>query len=159
MGILREKIIDPLLAFLKQGITPEKLALTLAFGFALGVIPVLGVTTVLCAGAALYFRLNMAAIQLVNYFVYPLQLLFFVPFIKLGELIFNQPLIPFSGGEILSMFREDVWDTLQKIWFANLLGVVAWLIIITPLSILLYYLTLPVFRRFEARDRRRNGVD
>jgi hypothetical protein len=38
----------------------------------LGVFPAPGCPTLLCALAALVLRLNPPAIQLVNYFVYPL---------------------------------------------------------------------------------------
>ena len=39
--------------WLSQGISPRRLALTLALGFAVGCIPVVGIPTVLCAGLAL----------------------------------------------------------------------------------------------------------
>ena len=39
--------------WLGQGISPRRLALTLALGFAVGCIPVVGIPTVLCAGLAL----------------------------------------------------------------------------------------------------------
>ena len=63
------------------GITPEKIALSVALGITLGVTPVLGSTSILCFLAAVVFRLNAPAIQLVNYFVYPLQFALLIPFI------------------------------------------------------------------------------
>ena len=39
--------------WLRQGISPQRLALTLALGFAIGCIPVVGVTTALCVVVAL----------------------------------------------------------------------------------------------------------
>lgn len=38
----RRQIVTPVVALLRQGATPEKLALSLALGIALGVFPVLG---------------------------------------------------------------------------------------------------------------------
>lgn len=74
--------------WLHQGITPSRLALTLALGFALGCIPVVGVPTLLCAGLALALRLNLPAIQAANYAAMPLQLLLIVPFVRLGGWLF-----------------------------------------------------------------------
>ncbi len=70
--------------WLRQGISPRRLALTLALGLAIGCIPVVGVPTVLCAALALALRLNLPAIQAANYVVMPLQLLLIVPFVRLG---------------------------------------------------------------------------
>jgi uncharacterized protein (DUF2062 family) len=74
--------------WLRQGISPPRLALTLALGFAIGCIPVVGIPTVLCAGLALMLRLNLPAIQAANYAVMPLQLLLIVPFVRLGGWLF-----------------------------------------------------------------------
>ena len=141
------RLINPLLNFLIQGITPEKLSLAVTFGIILGIFPVIGTTTIMCTAVALYLRLNMAAIQLVNYFVYPLQIIFFIPFIRLGELIFGQPPIPFSVIQILEMIESDLLGTIRDLWVANLLGVVAWLLISIALSPIIYYITLRIFRR------------
>ena len=72
--------MGPIVMLLKQGTAPEKIALSLSMGFVLGIFPVIGSTTLLCAAAAFMFKLNLPAIQLVNYFVYPLQLGLLLPF-------------------------------------------------------------------------------
>ena len=71
--------------WLSQGVSPRRLALTLALGFAVGCIPLVGIPTVLCAALALAFRLNLPAIQAANYAVMPLQLALIVPFVRLGR--------------------------------------------------------------------------
>jgi uncharacterized protein (DUF2062 family) len=65
------------------------LALTLALGFAIGCIPVVGIPTVLCAGLALALKLNLPAIQAANYAVMPLQVALIVPFVRLGGWLFT----------------------------------------------------------------------
>jgi hypothetical protein len=79
--------------WLSQGISPRRLALTLALGFAIGCIPVIGIPTLLCAGLALALRLNLPAIQMANYVAMPLQLILIVPFVRLGSW-----LVPTHGG-------------------------------------------------------------
>src|SRR5205823_6730685 len=81
------KIFLSILDMLRQGITPERIALSIALGGVLGVFPVLGSTTILCAAAAFVLRLNLAAMQVVNLLVYPLQLLLFLPFLQAGSRI------------------------------------------------------------------------
>jgi uncharacterized protein (DUF2062 family) len=70
--------------WLSQGISPRRLALTLALGFAVGCIPVIGIPTVLCAALAVALRLNLPVIQAANYAAMPLQLALIVPFVRMG---------------------------------------------------------------------------
>ena len=79
------------LLWLSLGISPRRLALTLALGFAVGCIPVIGIPTVLCAGLALALRLNQPAIQAANYAAMPLQFALIVPFVRLGGWITSSP--------------------------------------------------------------------
>ncbi len=89
-----EKLEQNLAAWLSQGITPQRLAVTLALGFTIGCIPVLGAPTLLCAALALALRLNMPAIQAANYAAMPLQLALLVPFVRLGARIFAPSALP-----------------------------------------------------------------
>src|SRR5262249_2671304 len=85
-------ITRPSLNLLRQGFTPEKIALTIAVGLVLGVTPILGSATLLCTLAAGLLRLNLGAIQLVNGIVYPLQLALVIPFLRIGAWLFGAPL-------------------------------------------------------------------
>src|SRR5438270_12982362 len=69
---------------LLQGISPQRLALTLALGFVLGCIPLVGIPTGLCVVLAFAFRLNVAAIQAANYVAMPFQIASIVPLVRLG---------------------------------------------------------------------------
>jgi len=140
-GFFHRRLIAPIVALLTQGITPEKIALSLAFGIGLGVFPVLGSTTILCAAAALIFGLNMPAIQLVNYLIYPLQLIFMVPFIRLGEILFRAAPLPLSLAQMLGMARTNFPRAFSALWLAGVHAATAWLLI-GPLLIFLLYLAL-----------------
>ena len=137
---------DKLLAFLTRGLTPERLALCVALGIALGLVPALGTTTLLCTLAAFVFRLNLAAILLVNYFVYPLQLALLIPFIRAGEWLFGAKPLDLSLGLIQRMLEADLWHTVFGLWTAILRAVMVWLMI-APLVVLLVYLVLTPFLR------------
>ena len=66
-SFFQRRVARPIVELLRQGVTPEKMALSLALGVAMGVFPLLGTTTALCALVALIWRLNLPAIQIVNY--------------------------------------------------------------------------------------------
>ena len=147
-GLFYRRIVEPILNLLRQGITPEKIALSIAFGIALGVFPVIGATTLLCAAAAIVLRLNLPAIQLVNYFVYPLQIALLLPFIRFGEFLFRvRDPIPFSILQILEMIRADVGNAISTLWTSTMHAMVAWCLVGPPAVLVMYWMLAPVLRR------------
>lgn len=151
---IRQKIRDPAVLSLKQGISPHKLAFSVTFGIFIGIIPILGITTVLCAFVAYLLRLNMVAIQLANWLVYPLQFLFYIPFLKTGKWIFENPEIPISVTSLVQMIRDDWLLSLEKFGLAHLAGAGAWLIISIPLGIGLYFVLVPVFKKLVPMSKK-----
>ncbi|MBZ5521075.1 MAG: DUF2062 domain-containing protein [Acidobacteriia bacterium] len=141
------RLVRPLIDLLRRGATPEKIALSIAVGLVLGIFPGVGMTTVLCTLAALRFGLNLPAIQLVNYFVYPLQLILLVPFIRAGEFLFRAERLPLSLSQILAMIRTDAWHSVKVLWVATVHAMTVWLILAPPAMYLIYRVLSPVMRR------------
>lgn len=127
--------------------TPHKLAVTVSLGSVVGVLPFFGITTVLGTALAARFRLNIAATVLVSYLVQPLQLLFFLPFIKAGIYMFGLDELRLSLEEMVAMFRADWLDALAKLWVANLAGVSVWALLALPAGLVLYFALLPLLRK------------
>ena len=125
----RRRIVAPIAAQLTQGVTPEKIAFTIALGVVLGVFPILGSTTILCALAGILVRLNQPIIQLVNYVAYPLQLLLLIPFYRAGEHLLGRPPIPLSIPLLLGRFKEDTGQFLKDFGMIGVGGILVWLII------------------------------
>jgi len=147
----RRRVVAPVLAQLKQGATPEKLALTVALGFALGVFPILGSATLLCGLAAWALRLNQPVIQIVNYLAYPAQLALLIPTYRAGSDLFGIPHIPLSISFILERFRADVGQFFTDFGMIAVRGIVVWALV-APLAVALVYFTLrPVLRRAAMR--------
>jgi len=134
-GYFLKKLWNPLKEFLNQGLSPKKLAFTLALGIVLGLFPVVGTTTILCFIAAIVFRLNIGVIQLVNYFVYPLQLFIFIPTIQLGSYIFNLESIP-----DLDFFMANILLSLKIFWINVVSGIAIWFLLAIPVFFIVYYL-------------------
>ena len=138
---------------LAQGITPEKVALTVALGLLLGVIPAIGTSTLLCALAAFGLRLNLVLIQVVNQLAYPLQILLLIPFVQAGQWLFRQAPLPFSLAQITAMVRAGFWHAVISLWEYTLHGLVAWLLLGCVGAALIYFLSLPFFRRLVPRQQ------
>lgn len=141
------------LAQLRQGITPEQIALTIALGTALGLFPVFGTTTALCAIAGLWLRLNQPLIQAVNYLLSPLHLLLLLPFYRAGELLFRQPPVPiFSVGELAERFHAGPGRFLLDYGLVVVYGIVVWALVAPLLVALLYFGLKPLLRRWARRS-------
>jgi uncharacterized protein (DUF2062 family) len=148
----RRWFVAPIVAQLKQGITPERIALTLALASVIGVFPILGATTVLCALVAVKLRLNQPLIQLANYLVYPLQLLLLLPFCRAGETLFGQPHLPiFSAGALIARFDAGPLRFVADYGMTVLYGAVVWALIAPFAAALLYAVLRPLLRGLASR--------
>lgn len=144
---IQRRVVRPVLNLLRQGSTPEKIALSIAFGLVMGIFPSLGWTTVMCLLAAVIFRLNLPVMQLVNYFAYPLQLVMLIPFIRAGEFLFHSVRLSLSLPQILAMIKTDVWHAIKVLCIATVHAIAAWALI-APLAIYVIYRILsPMLRR------------
>jgi uncharacterized protein (DUF2062 family) len=143
----QERVVALIVSQLLQGVTPHKIALSIALGFSLGVIPFLGVTTALCALAAVRLKLNQPVIQLVNWLVYPLQLAWLLIFVRIGEWIMHAPFINFSLPELIQKFHESPVKFFQEFGIAQMQGIAAWLFIAPFLTMITYSVLMPPLKK------------
>jgi uncharacterized protein (DUF2062 family) len=141
------RIVAPIVAQLTQGVTPQKIALTIALGLMLGVFPILGSTTVLCGLAAVSLRLNQPIIQLVNYLGYPLQLALLIPFYRAGEHLLGRAPIPLSIPLLFQRFSADFWQFLADFGMIAVGGILVWTIVAPCIAAVIYLSLLPALRR------------
>ena len=159
---LKAKIGDPILEQLTQGLSPEKIALTVAVGLTIAVNPVIGTTTILCFVAAWALRLNQPIIQAINWSSYALQLLLIFPFIRLGEKVFRAPPETRSFEELLGMAKGDPVGTIAMLGTTIAHAVVGWMLVAPLLVGAIYYGTRPFFRALARRvfaARRREAAE
>jgi uncharacterized protein (DUF2062 family) len=152
-GFLKRRLVRPILHLLRQGVTPEKIALSVALGAALGVFPALGWTTVLCTIAAILLRLNLPAIQIVNYFMYPAQIALLLPFFRLGEKLFRAPRLPISVPQIYALFHTSAWNAIKLLWTTTWHAIVAWTLLAPIFVGVAYMILAPLLRRVLHRQR------
>jgi uncharacterized protein (DUF2062 family) len=152
-GFWTRRVRRPLVALLRAGATPEKLALSLGLGAVIGIFPVLGTTTLLCVVAALLLRLNPVAIQITNYLVYPAHLALLLPFVRAGERLYGAPPVPLSLAVLRASFAADGLGTLARFGGTVLHAVTAWSLAAPLLVAATYFTFLPLMRRLAARSR------
>jgi uncharacterized protein (DUF2062 family) len=155
MNWLRRRLWEPLLAQLRQGLSPERMAWSLALGLGAGVSPLVGSSTGLCLLLAWAFKLNQVVMQVANYLAYPLQLALLIPFIRLGEQLFGAPRLPLSIEVLSGAIRTDAWAALHTFWTSLWHAGVAWLLTAplgsALLALVFTFLLRVTGRRFRGR--------
>ncbi len=137
-----------------MGASPEKLAWSLAAGLLIGINPILGSTTVFCLVIALAFRLNVAASQIGNHIVYPLELVLIIPFIRMASRIFHTAPMPLSAAELLHAAREHPVALTRQLWLWEWHAFLLWAILAAVAIPLFAFALMPVLRRLLARVER-----
>jgi hypothetical protein len=148
---LQRRLVAPILSLLRQGITPEKLAQSLAFGTGIGIFPVLGVSTPLLTVLAIALRLNLPAIQLVNYMASPLQLALIIPFVRVGEWLTGAPPQPLTVAAGLEILGEGALQAIVVLWDAIVHAAIGWIAIGPVLIWALYRIFRPLMIRAAAQ--------
>lgn len=145
--LIRERGLEPLRRLLRQGVSPEELALSVALGLVIGNIPVLGISTALCVAIALRFRLNLAAIQLAQAAMAPTQWLLLLPFLRFGEWLTRSPRIPLSMRTGRTLLAAGAGHATAALGLATLQAALAWLVVAPVAVFALYRVLTPMFAR------------
>jgi uncharacterized protein (DUF2062 family) len=159
-GFWRRRLVDPLVALLTQGVTPDRLAATLAVGSVCSLFPFLGATSALNLGVGLWLRMNQPVLQGLNQLLGPVQVAMILVYVRIGERIWRAPEADrFSLGEMMRAFGElPFTGFLQRFGQAGVHAFTAWALT-APLLLAAIYLPLrPIFRRWATsgtsdRDR------
>jgi uncharacterized protein (DUF2062 family) len=147
-------VIDPIAAQLTQGITPEKIALTMAVGSALALFPIFGTTTLLCLLAGIVLKLNQAIIQLVNVLCATIHFPLIVCLFRLGHVAFGVPYTHMGLGmmhHMLDTFWEDPTKFFERFGVDALHAIAVWAVLTPFWMIIIYMLALPVVREVLRR--------
>jgi uncharacterized protein (DUF2062 family) len=145
----QKRVRDPIVAQLTQGITPHKIALTLAVGSACALFPLLGTTTLLCLLAGIVLRLNQPMIQMVNFLCYPIHIPLIFYMVHWGRRLFGETNTRFGMRE-LKAFGNLLWDDfpafMHRFGTTALEATVVWAIAAPIWIALIYYSTLPMLK-------------
>ncbi len=157
----RCKVLRPLLRLLRGGVTPRRLAWSLALGMAIGINPSVGLTTLAVVLLAWMFGLNQLASLIGTHLVAPLHILLFLPFIQLGVYLFRTRRLPLNRKQLEHLSHHPM-RMLHEIWQWEWHALVVWAVIaavLTPLmAIYLRRALVLLMRRHRALLYSRQAV-
>lgn len=148
------RAVLPILALLRMGATPRRLAWSIAAGALIGINPVIGSTTLLCLAVTFRFRLNVVATQIANHAMFPLELALVVPFIRLGSRVFHTAAMPLAPRVFLQAARTAPLTLTRDLWMWVWHAFVLWAAIALVAAPLLAMAITPLLRRVHERVRR-----
>ncbi len=142
----QRRVRDPIVNQLTQGVTAEKMALTLAIGSALAMFPILGSTTLLCFIAAILLKLNQPIIQVLNYLCTPIHIpLIYVQF-RLGEAVFGAQHVNFSMKYMSWLLWNDPAEFFGRFGAGAFHAMVVWMILAPLWVTVVYFGAMPLLR-------------
>ena len=130
------RVLRPLLRLIKNGVSPKRLAWSLAVAIVVGVNPILGTTTVAMLLVAWIFNLDYIASQIGIHLVTPLQWLLFLPFVHAGILVFRTRRLPMSKEDILHLSHRHPLQVIHLLWVWEWHALLIWAVfaaIVAPL--------------------------
>jgi len=134
-GKYREKIRG----FLRKGLLPSEIAFAVDLGNFVGILPILGLHTVLAVGLAYLLRLNIVIVLLGTQISNP----FSFPFILFASAQIGNLML--SGSLLNVQFTTDL-SVLKTYIMPTMIGSIVLGLMVGSLS---YFLTLAVTRRFR----------
>ncbi|MDB6127111.1 MAG: hypothetical protein JWM35_1007 [Verrucomicrobia bacterium] len=147
----QRRLLGPIRALLTQGITPDRIALTLGVGTACSLLPFLGFTSLLNLGVGIWFRLNQPILQTLNQLLGPLQLVLIIVYVRIGEKIWHAPPMPLSASTLVKSFRDSPGAFMQRFGWTGVHAATAWAISVPFIVAGIYFGLRPVVRRFAQR--------
>jgi uncharacterized protein (DUF2062 family) len=145
----QRRITDPIVAQLTQGLTPHKIALTIAIGSGIAMFPILGTTTLICLIAGIFMKLNQPIIQAVNFGCTPIHLPFIFYSFKWGERIFGAAHTNVEMRVMRRLLVSDPWKFVQDYSVTALHAIIVWAILVPFWALIIYYIALPILKGIE----------
>jgi uncharacterized protein (DUF2062 family) len=144
-----EQLFPNIIPFLKQGISPTKLASGFSLGTVIGTMPMFFVATPLCAILAYFFGINQVIVQIANHSIgYPLQILLFYPFTAVGSLIiFREHRLNHEAVTLLFTSGFHCITSELGIFIAQALT--GWLLLAPLIFLLLFVPSYFIFQRLK----------
>ena len=147
---IQNKVVAPALALLKQGLSTEKMTASVVGGTYCGLVPCPASSTIVTTLVGLVFRLNQPTIQFMNQLVGPMQIVLFLPFIRVGEWLFGARPLPLSMEQLMAMVKADAFGTVQTLWTTLWHAVIAWIVVAPVVCGVMYAIAKPVVARLLA---------
>lgn len=142
-----QKFLIPFRLVPKDGLTPEKLALSVTIGIIAGVFPVIGATTMVSLLLTLLFRQNLLVVQSVQWLFALVQLLLIIPFMQFGAFILNAQVAHINIALINHAFQPGILSGIRTTGLFLLYAILSWTLVAIPAGTLSYLTFLTLFQK------------
>lgn len=153
-NFFRCRVLRPILRLLRRGVSPKRLAWSLAVAVVVGINPFIGLTTVVMLLVAWLFRLNHVATQIGIHLVAPLQWVLFLPFINAGIVLFRAHKLTMSRAEIAHLSHRHPLQLVRLLWQWEWHALVVWaalaVLLLPPIAVQLRRMLVLSMRRHRA---------
>ncbi|MFT5473363.1 MAG: hypothetical protein ACI856_001695, partial [Kiritimatiellia bacterium] len=111
---MMKKLNTTILDYLKAGMSHRKISFAVALGIIIGIFPIYGLSSAMCLGLAWATRLNTPIMIASVYSMSFVKPLLIIPFIKLGEWIFQAQPMGITLASLTKRFAEAPLHTLAE---------------------------------------------
>lgn len=148
-------IVDPVARQLTQGVTPQKVSLSIAVGSALALFPILGTTTTLCIIAGVALGLNQPIIQGVNALCTFIYFPLIYAFVRLGDFLSRSARSDLDIPVMIALFSRHPRDFFHQFGVTALHAMLGWAVVAPFWIPLVYILALKPLQATARRIKRR----
>lgn len=156
-SVLCDRFMKKLLAMiqhlLREGLSPERIALAVALGLTIGVFPIYSPMSLMVIFLAWLLKLNKPLSLAAYYSMTLVMPLLIIPFLRLGEWAARAETASIHLVELSRRFSETPMETLQEFGWSFAHAIFGWALIAPILTGLLYALILRLGRRWQERSR------
>ncbi len=93
------------------------------------------------------FRQNLLVVQSVQWILALVQVVLIIPFMQFGAYILNEQAFHINMAQINHAFQPGVLSGIKTVGIFHLYGILTWLILVIPASVVSYYGLLLIFQR------------
>ncbi len=154
-GFWRRWVLDPVVRQLTQGVSPDKIALSIAVGSVVAIFPILGTTTTLCVIAGVALGLNQPIIQGVNALCTFIYFPLLVAFVRLGDALAGRGRSSLDVPLMIALLRREPREFLHQFGSTALHGMIGWAVVAPVWVAAVYLLALRPLRATARRLGRR----
>lgn len=137
----------------QQGLQTKEVINAVIVSLVFTIIPIIGFTTIILTYLSFKKKLNLPIMIVISYLGAPLQFILFLPFVYLGEQIFNVEHSLLDINTIKMAFSTSFWTTMKNISLEILVGLSAWFLIAIPISLLAIFINEKVSKVIQNQKK------
>jgi uncharacterized protein (DUF2062 family) len=147
--------LDPVRKQLTQGVSPGKIALSIAVGSALAFFPILGTTTTLCLLAGVLLGLNQPILQAINALCVIAYFPLLIAFVRLGEHLSGAGAASLNIPVMYALAYHHPGEFLRQFGMTALHAMLGWAVVAPFWVVAVYYGSRPPLEAAARRMRAR----